>query len=111
MGSALFCGKLDPKAAALAALRFQPVASAHAFGAFADQRQSNAGARIGFLAVQALKQAENLFMMLTRDANAVVLDPDADKARKRGAENGQAERALRGNEFHRIADEIGEDLF
>src|SRR2546421_3003143 len=103
--------KLDPKAAALARLRFQASASTHSFGAFADQRQPNPSARIDLLAVQSLEQAENLFMVLPGNADAIVLDPQADKARLRGAKNAQAQWPLRRHEFDGIANQITQDLF
>src|SRR5207248_946974 len=51
IGGAFCCRKLDPKPAALAGLRLDPGAAAHAFGGFAHQRQPKAGSGIAFRAV------------------------------------------------------------
>src|SRR5205814_157863 len=71
MGRGVLGGKLDPKASALAELGLETNLSTHAFSAFADEGEAYARARIFLRAVQALEEAENFFMVLARDANAV----------------------------------------
>src|SRR5205085_4494759 len=52
--------QLEPKAGALAGLRFKADAAIHAFDAFADQGEADAGPRIRFLGVESLEKAKDL---------------------------------------------------
>ena len=50
-------------------------------------------------------------MILAGNADPIILNPHPDKARHRSAKNAQAQGTLSGHEFHRVANEIGQDLF
>src|SRR5688572_16214613 len=71
-------GQLDPEPAALAFLRDDAHAAAHAPHGAADDRETDAGARIRRCFVQPLEDLEDLVVILRRDADAVVLDPGPD---------------------------------
>src|SRR5205814_5958480 len=71
--------QLKPKAAALAGRRVQPHAPAHAFDALLDDGQTDARARMA-PTVQPGKNPENLLLMFRRNADAIVLHTDTDKA-------------------------------
>ena len=68
--------EFDPKPAALAGSRFDTGVAAHTCHAFLDDGKANAGAGI-FVAVEAVKEAEDLLLMFGVDTDAVVFDPDA----------------------------------
>ena len=74
--------KLEPEAAAFASFAFKSDAAAHAFEAPADQGQAYAGAGIVFLRMKALEQAEDLFVILGSDADALIGHPNADRRRR-----------------------------
>ncbi len=72
--------ELDPKAAAFARFRLHADTAAHAFGSPLGDGQAHAGAGIGLDGMEPLEQAEELAQVTVLDADAVVFDPEADKA-------------------------------
>src|SRR5690348_10581693 len=73
-------GEVKPKATALAREGFHTRLTAHALGAFADNGQTNAGPGIGISRMKALEQAEDFLMLVRFDADAVVLNKEADRS-------------------------------
>src|SRR5437867_121117 len=68
--------KLQPEPAAFSRLRLDADISAHALGCFADKGKTDAGAFIAL--VELLEHVENPVLVFRRDADAVVLEPEAD---------------------------------
>src|SRR5260221_365964 len=70
--------QFDPEATAAAGFRGETDAAAHAFDGLLDDGETHSRARIGLDGMQAFKNTEDLFVVLTRDANAIILDANAD---------------------------------
>src|SRR5262245_16889853 len=70
--------EFEPEAGALAGLGFEADLAAHALDTLANKGQADAGAGIGFLGMEPLKQAEDFLMMLRCNANTVVGYPNPD---------------------------------
>src|SRR5262245_25099268 len=64
--------QFNPETCPLPFLRLQSDTATHSFGAFPDNRQSNAGALILFEIVKSIEQTKDLLLMLFRDADAIV---------------------------------------
>src|ERR1043166_4836881 len=71
--------QFDPEPAPFAFAGFDPGPAAEAFHAFLHDGQTDAGARVGLDSVQPFKDPENTPVKFRGDANAVVLDPEADE--------------------------------
>src|ERR1044071_4236713 len=71
--------QFDPEPAPFAFAGFDPGPAAEAFHAFLHDGQTDAGARVGLDSVQPFKDPENTPVKFRGDANAVVLDPDANE--------------------------------
>ena len=70
---------MEPEAAPVAGRGIEPQFAAETFDAFADEREADASAGIDLEGMEALEQAEYLFMVVGMDADAVVFDGDADE--------------------------------
>src|SRR5881397_3597957 len=102
--------KLQPKAAALTGFGDQPDAPAHPFHGFANDSQPDAGARVSGDVMKAFEQTEDFFLMLSRDADAIVFDPDAHGGIQFFGGDADVWVAPLIHKFQAIANEIGKDL-
>jgi len=84
LGESVSCGRVwngfevEPETAAFAGSGFNAGAAAHALGGFADEGQANSSALVTF--IELLEHFKNTLLVLRRDANAVVLEPEAHEA-------------------------------
>src|SRR5512140_3725514 len=83
----------------------------HALGAFAYQRQSNTGAGVLFRVLQAVKQAEDFFMVLRSDADPIVLDPKTDAVSRCGRIDPEHWSPVGSNKLQAVRNQIPENLF
>src|SRR6185437_5681269 len=70
----------DPESAALTLLRFQADRAAHALHRLAHNAQADAGAVVLAGGMELVEDAEDALEVLGRDADALVLEPEADHA-------------------------------
>jgi hypothetical protein len=80
-GGFMWCEEFEPEAAAFAGVGLDAGAAAHLLGGSPDDGQTDAGARKLLGRMEALEDAEDLSLGFRVDADAVVLDPDADAGR------------------------------
>src|SRR4051794_33731665 len=85
------CGRrrrqLDPKCAAVNAIRFDSNRSAHAFHGFSNNRQADTGAFVRADRIDSLEHSEKTRVVLRLDPDAVVLDAQRYLARFFGGGN------------------------
>src|SRR5207249_492349 len=102
-------GQLNPKAAACAQGGFQAHAPSHAFDPLAHNGQADTGPAVG-RSVKALKDAEDPSVMLGGDADAVILQPQADGVRPFLGPKADLRPHLQGDKTQGIAQQIGQHL-
>src|SRR5688572_26199085 len=73
----LLLAQFNPKSATTTCSGLDPHASPHAFDAFGDNRQANAGAGILF-PVETNEGTKDLLLMLRGNANALIFHPEPD---------------------------------
>ena len=75
------CGGLEfePETAAFARLGLDADIAIHPLGGFSDEGETNTGAFVTL--IKLLKHVEDSLVVLLRDSNAVVFEPDADAGR------------------------------
>src|ERR1700722_4621532 len=100
----------NPKTAAFAGLGFHARSSAHTGGGLADDSQADAGSRIVLFVSNALEHAENAALIFGRDANAVVLDPNANVVAGGFRPHAHIRANTLGNKLYRIIEQIGKAL-
>ena len=54
--------------------------SSHAFGGFPHNGESNTGARVGSVVMDTLKDFEDTLLRLRRNADAIILKPEAHES-------------------------------
>ena len=109
----MFLGRrrqFEPEAAAFSDLGFQADASAHPLHSAANEGQPDAGARIAFMGMQPLEQTENLFMILRRDANSIVGNPDTHHSILFLGPDFEVRNGIRAHEFQTIGNQVVQDL-
>lgn len=102
-------GEFDPEAAAVIGLRLDAGEAAHAFDAFADDGKADAGAWVA-RAVQAFEYAEDAFVLVRGDANAVVLEPEASFREVGIGPELEVWLAAGRDEFEAVGEKVGEAL-
>src|ERR1041384_1799454 len=84
--------------------------AAHALDCFAGNGKADASAVVSGVGINALKEAKDAVLIPGGDADAVVLDPDADVAVKGFCENFDNGGNARSGELHGVAQEVGKAL-
>lgn len=107
----LLCGgKPDPEGAAVAGGGVDAGLALHAFGGVLDNGQADAGAGVFLLGVQALEEAEDFFLVLGGDADAVVGDfKGGGSVLLVGSDRDAGGDAL-GNELDAVGNQVAEGL-
>src|SRR3954469_14970908 len=101
------CGrKFDPKGAAIAGRRFDADRAIHALGGFLHQRQADAGAGVGFDAMEPFENPKNSLLMFAWNADAIVAHPNAHRFATLLAIHGDFWRAFVRHEFHGVVQQI-----
>src|SRR5882672_605410 len=83
-GSGAF--KFQPEATAHSRLGFKPDFAAHTLSGFAYERKADASAVVAL--VESLEHAENALLVFSRDADAIIFEPEADRRIVRSEEPG-----------------------
>ena len=124
-GSCSRCrGQLQPKPAAFPKFGLDPDCATHPLGGFADDRETDASARVAGVGIKTLKNPEDAALRFFWYADAVVFKPQADAAVRIGmmewrmyrwgfnqfSADGDVGMSARRNEFDGVVEIVGNAL-
>jgi hypothetical protein len=104
-------GQFNPKAASFAGLGLHAHGAPHAFSAFTDDGQADAGSGKILLVDQPGKRMKKFAEILAVDSNSVVSDAEPDHTDVMLGPNFDSRWRIAGSELERIGKQIGKDLF